>query len=571
LAGGESGPSMVPGKTSESLLWDQVEADEMPQDRPPLSSDEKTALKRWIDNGATWSLDTIYPALYTHEERAGQNWVRRLTVPEYIETVRGTVGVDVAEDARRILPPDVRADGFSNTAYNLNVDLKHVGAYAQLANIIVQRMDVEAFVAQYSKSQKLTDNVMRGLISKMGKWLLRGPLEEHEITAYRGISTTVASAGGGFEEAVSYVIEAMLQSPRFIYRIETQIGDGTPWPVDEFELASRLSYALWGGPPDRKLMQAADAGELDRDGVETQLRRMLQDPRTIERSAQFLYEWLDLARLENLRPNAEKFPTWRYELAVDMRDETLAFFKDVVWNQKRPLGDLLNAQVTFLTPRLADHYGLKSAGKGMSRYDLAAVPSRGGLLTQGSILTVGGDEASMVSRGLFVLHDLLRGMVKAPPPCVDTTPVPTKAGLTQRGIAEARIANANCGGCHAKFEPLAFGLEKFDGLGAYHDVDEHGNKLRDDGEVLFPGQAGSVKYQSSTELMDLLAASDRVRQCLTWKVTQFAIGRPLVAADAAILDKIHESAQKGGGGYASLITAIVMSDLVQMTRTETNE
>ena len=177
----------------------------------------------------------------------------------------------------------------------------------------------------------------------------------------------------------------------------------------------------------------------------------------------------------------------------------------------------------------------------------------------------------MVSRGLFVLHDLLRGMVKAPPPCVDTTPVPTKAGLTQRGIAEARIANANCGGCHAKFEPLAFGLEKFGGLGAYHDVDEHGNKLRDDGEVLFPGQAGSVKYQSSTELMDLLAASDRVRQCLTWKVTQFAIGRPLVAADAALLDKIHESSQKGGGGYASLITAIVMSDLVQMTRTETNE
>ncbi len=166
--------------------------------------------------------------------------------------------------------------------------------------------------------------------------------------------------------------------------------------------------------------------------------------------------------------------------------------------------------------------------------------------------------------------------MKAPLPCVDTTPVPTKAGLTQRGIAEARIANANCGGCHAKFEPLAFGLEKFDGLGTYHDVDKHGNKLRDDGQILFPSQAEPVKYQSSAELMDLLAASDRVRECLAWKVTQFALGRPLVAADASELDKIHESAQKSGGSYASLITAIVMSDLVQKTRTapnrsETNE
>jgi hypothetical protein len=131
------------------------------------------------------------------------------------------------------------------------------------------------------------------------------------------------------------------------------------------------------------------------------------------------------------------------------------------------------------------------------------------------------------------------------------------------------VVNPACGGCHAKFEPLAFGLEKFDGIGAYHEKDEHGNVLRDDGEVLIPGQAKAAPYKNSAELMRLLANSQRVQETLTWKVAQFALGRPLVADDAPILDNIHHSAQKGGGTYASLISAIVTSDLVQKTRTET--
>jgi hypothetical protein len=129
----------------------------------------------------------------------------------------------------------------------------------------------------------------------------------------------------------------------------------------------------------------------------------------------------------------------------------------------------------------------------------------------------------------------------------------------------------NCGGCHAKFEPLAFGLEKFDGLGSYHVVDKHGNKLRDDGEILFPGTAAPIKYQSAGELMDLLADSGRVAESLTWKLTQFALGRPLAAADARVVAAIHQASQKSGGKYSSLITAIVTSDLVMMTRTEPGE
>ena len=122
-----------------------------------------------------------------------------------------------------------------------------------------------------------------------------------------------------------------------------------------------------------------------------------------------------------------------------------------------------------------------------------------------------------------------------------------------------------------RFEPLAFGLEKFDGVGAYHERDIYGNVLRDDGELLFPGEAKAVPYASSAELMDLLAASERVRESLTWKVTQFALGRPLDAADAPEIARIHITAQKDGGTYTSLVTAIVMSDLVQLIRTEKQE
>ncbi|MEX2188969.1 MAG: DUF1592 domain-containing protein [Pirellulales bacterium] len=570
LAGGESGKVFEGGKAA-GVLWDAIAADEMPKDRPPLSTDEKAAIRSWLEAGAAWPLDRIDPANYLHAGHAGDVWVQRLTVAEYVETVRSAVGVDIAKETRELLPADLRADGFSNTAYNLGVDLKHIEAYGRLAEIVVGRMDAGKFAGRFSKQRSLDADKLADLVAAMGKWLLRGPLDAEEVNVYRGIASTVIGAGGDYDEAVRYIVEAMLQSPRFVYRMEDQRGDGSPRRANQYELASRMSYILWGGPPDEALFRAADRGELgDREKVAAQVRRMLDDPRTIERSRQFVSEWLNLGRLANLRPDARRFPEWNAELAADMREETLAFFTEVVWKQKRPLADLLDAQLTFATPRLAEHYGLKPAGDALVRYDLSDVGGRGGILTHGSVLTIGGDNASMVSRGLFVLHELLRGTVNAPPPCVNTTPPPTKAGLSHRGIAEARVANVNCGVCHVRFEPLAYGLEKFDGVGAYHERDAHGNQLRDDGEVLFPGDAKAIQYKSSAELMKLLADSPRVRESLTWKVTQFALGRPLSAVDAPIVAEIHKIAEKNGGTYANLITAIVMSDLVQKKRTEKN-
>ncbi|HAV62750.1 MAG TPA: hypothetical protein DCY13_10325, partial [Verrucomicrobiales bacterium] len=214
FAGGRDGIVITPGDAAKSYLWESVDTNEMPKDRTPLSQREKDLIKQWINQGAEWTMEVIDPVVYEHGGGSTGNWVRRLTVPEYIETVRASVGVDIAKEAQELLPKDLRADGFSNTAYNLNVDLEHVNSYAQLAAIIVQRMDVPQFARRFAKNLKFDDDDMDRLINGMGKWVLRGPLEERELNTYRGLSTTVAAAGGEVGEAVGLILEAMLQSPR---------------------------------------------------------------------------------------------------------------------------------------------------------------------------------------------------------------------------------------------------------------------------------------------------------------------------------------------------------------------
>ncbi|MFT6574649.1 MAG: hypothetical protein ACJA16_002842, partial [Akkermansiaceae bacterium] len=521
------------GHLKKSLVWESVESDEMPEKRTPLSGEEKAHLREWIATGAIWPGEHIDPAahlLLTDPKK----FPRRLTLPEYIATVEATTGINIEKEARQLLPPELRTDGFSNTAYNLGVDLKHVEAHAQLANLIVSKIDVKKFAARFSKNRSTTQKPIRAHIQTVGTSLFRGPLSDREIDLYQGITTSVGASGGDFDTAFAYILRGMFQSPRFLYRIE---GQGSP---TSHELASRLSYLIWGGPPDQALLEAAKNNSLfDPSLLKKQVERMLRDPRAIEQSLTFISEWLNLDHLKNLQPNRKHFPDWQPELADDMRRETLAFARHLLWEEKRPLGDLLNARLTFLTPRLAKHYGLPPQKEPFAKYDLSRTP-RGGLLTQGSLLTIGGDEASMVTRGLFVLHDLLRGSVKDPPPGVDTTPVPSAPGLSQRSIATQRMKDESCGGCHAKFEPLAFGLEQYDGLARYTLTDNFKNKLRQDGEILIPGTSGIIKYQSSRELMDLLAKSPRIRQNIIWKLTQFSLGRPIATQDRPHLDTLFK-------------------------------
>ncbi len=787
--GGKNGEAIVANKLADSLLWEHVEAGEMPpKSRTVLTAAQKGLIKTWITDGATWPDDLADITHLVVNRNAGTAWVRRLTVPEYIETVQSQLGVNITTEAKDQLPRDLRADGFSNTSYNLTVDLAHVEGYAKLAEIVSRRVDLASFIAKHSNSTELSEANLQRLIRSMGRQLLRGPVEDREVAGYLRLAQAVIKEAGDFPEVTRYLLEAMLQSPRFIYRIENR---DTPTAR-----ASRLSYILWGGPPDEELLRAAEAGELtDKTQLIAQVQRLIQDRRAVVQSQRFAAEWLNLDRLDTLRPNPKQFTKWDPSTAADMREETLAFFEEVAWTQNRPLAELMNAQVTFLSPRLAAHYGLNklstaeqanknhppslagratdglqalytfhegqgdlvhdvsgvgeplhlkidkpaavewgerqltvkdttliasatapkrlieavkksneitieawltpaniqqkgpariatlSAGsnqrnftlgqeatfyqvrlrtkntngngipeldgptnviftrpthvaytfdakgqarlyidgdeksskdlggtlsnwnadfrfalanefggdrvwkgtyhlvalysralsatevqgnaRGLMRYDLTNVPSRGGLLTQGSLLSIGGDNASTVTRGLFVLKELLNSGVDDPPPGVDTTPVHPKPGMSNRAIALQRLNNKACSECHKKFESIAFGLEKFDGLGSFSEKDRHGNTLRDDGEILFPGQAQPQAFASSAELMNLLAKSETVNKTLTRKITQFALGRPLAISDEPAVEAIHREASRKGSTYAAVIRAVVLSDLVQ--------
>lgn len=772
------GHAIVPGDAEESLVWQEIEHDDMPEDRPPLSAEEKADLKKWIEDGAVWSSDELDAMAHTRDPRAASDWVRRLTNREYVATILAVTGVDVTEEAARLLPPEVRADGFTNTAYSLTIDMSHVVAYAQLAEMVVGKMDVMAFAKKHAGN--VDEQSLGTVVEGMGKWVFRRPLGVEEKGSFLKVAEAVKKEGGDAGEVLAYVVEAMLQSPGFLYRLET------PAETNEaYLMASRLSYAIWGAPPDAGLMALADSGEiLKPEVIGREARRMLRDAWAIERSLEFAEQWLNLGRVKNLRPDPQHFPNWTAGLADDMREETLGFFREIVWKQKRPLADLLNADVTVVSPRLAAHYdlprqprvsdrkglvalyefaenkgevvrdtsgnshhlrimepsrvewaegrlrikestlirsekpflrgteALRKSGelsvevwienerkdqKALARivslsggtsdrnftlgqeggrfdarvripkrgnnglpafespegiattklthlvftrdkagegrfyldgefisastdagdfsswddsfhfllgnetsgdrpwlgtyhqvsvydraldageifgnaggrrvYDLKDVPERGGLLTQASLLTIGGDEASMVTRGLFVLHDLLHSAVGSAPPGVDTTPQPTKAGVSQRMMSEKRINDSSCKGCHTKFEPLAFGLERYDGIGAYSRKDRHGNALRSDGEILFTGVREAMPYAEPAELMDLLAGSGRVHRNFTRKLLQFTLGRPLTGSDNRAIQKIHEESTAGGGTYESLMTAIVTSDMFRKIET----
>lgn len=574
LKGGNSGIMLVPGKAEESILMSMVEQDVMPLARASLTEEEKDVLRQWINEGAEWPTERIEASVYAHASQEHDIYIQRLTQEEYIATIDAVLGIDIRDEALRLLPKDIRADGFRNTAYNLSVDLQHIQAYAKLASIAVDKLDMVDFKIEFSRNTQLNENNVRHLIRTMGEWVLRGPLSEDEVQAYQDIFKIVVSSGGDYTEVCKQILRAMLQSPRFIYRIEHQRGDGNAWPRDNYEIASRLSYMLWGASPDRELLQSARQGKLTtNEGLQAEVSRMLSDPRVRDRSLQFISEWMNLDALSNLRPNPERFPTWTSEIAQDMQQETKEFFTYVTWELNQPLSSLFNAQVTFLTQRLAEHYGMNpkdthSTPAEMQKYDVTSISERGGLLTHGSALTRGGDDASMVTRGLFVLHDVLRGTVQDAPPGVDTTPVPTEPGQSQRVISERRISNSSCGGCHHKFEPLAFGLEVFDGAGTYMEIDEHGNTLRQDGEVLVPGDQKPIAYETSEELMNLLANHDRVQETVTWKVIQFALGRPLNAHDLPVLQSIHTIAKANGGTYGDVMEALATSKLTRLKPTE---
>jgi len=218
---------------------------------------------------------------------------------------------------------------------------------------------------------------------------------------------------------------------------------------------------------------------------------------------------------------------------------------------------------------LAEHYGFDAQG-GVSRYDLSQNESRSGIMTQGSMSLIGGDESSTVRRGLFMLNQVLCSRMNPPPADVDTTPPDLKPGQSIRDVSEDRANNETCGVCHSQFEPMVWGLVPFDAVGHYSLIDEHENMLPEDGFVKLPGGEGLKEYSNAGELTEILASSQRTEDCALLKSYEFIMARAASTADSCSLAAARESVLASGGTYKDIIRAIIRSEKFSNITTERN-
>ena len=371
-----------------------------------------------------------------------------------------------------------------------------------------------------------------------------------------------------FEAAIKHALKAVLVSPQFLFRIERDAEPNNPeavHPVSQYELATRLSYFLWSSMPDDELFKLAEANKLREPGVlETQVRRMLKDPKSSALVENFAGQWLMLRSVAQMAPDKNTYRSFDPALRSAMVRETELYF-DYVMREDRSILEFLDSDYTFVNDRLAKHYGIPgSFGRDFKKVTLTD-HTRGGLLTQASILTVTSNptRTSPVKRGKWILENILGTPPPPPPPEVPELDTSSGAALTGtlRQRMEKHRENPNCAVCHAKLDPLGFGLENFDGIGAFRQMD---GKFKIDPAGELPD--GS-KFSGPAELRKVLVAkADLFRRNLAEKMLTYALGRGLEWYDRCTVDDIVAGLKKGNDRFSALAVAVAQSDAFQKRR-----
>ena len=377
----------------------------------------------------------------------------------------------------------------------------------------------------------------RGFVSSFGKRAYRRPMDPAEIDDLMALYSklrTDTDLKYARDEALTVIVQAILQSPGFLYHWERGLAapqvDGKLIKFDSYEMASRLSYLLWNSMPDAALMTAADTNKLATpDEVAAQAKRLLDSPRADQTIADFITQWLELGPLAGSIKDAAAYPAFKMPLLDSMRAETVAFSRDVLRGQSPTLANLLTAKYTFVDPALATYYGVQADAAG--RADLTR-NGRLGLLTQGSVMAVKGNSyrTSPVRRGKFVLNRMLCTNIPPPPPdAVPDIPSIDPNKTLRQQMAEHR-SNPSCAACHDTMDPIGYAFEHFDGAGKFRDTDQ-GKAIDSSGTILLDG--ATVAFNDAAGLATALAASAEARECFTKQWLRYAIGRFEQDADAA--------------------------------------
>jgi hypothetical protein len=406
----------------------------------------------------------------------------------------------------------------------------------------------------------------RHILADFARRAWRRPVEAAEIERLMELYVLAAENAEPFEERVKLALKAALVSPNFIFHGAPATGAPVATgvhPVDEFVLASRLSYFLWSSMPDEELFDLARRGEL-RGNLEPQIRRMLGSPKAAAFVSSFAGQWLQTRVVNDLAPDREVFPGFDQALRVGFQRETEMLFAHIM-REDRSVLEFLDADYTFVNERVAQHYGLPAVeGSDFRRISLAETPRRG-VLTQGGVLalTSNPNRTSPVKRGKWVLENLLGAPPPPPPPNVPELDDPKRqlTGTLREQMQQHR-ENPMCSSCHTQMDAIGFALENFDGIGTWRERD--GEAAIDVSGRLASGES----FQGALDLARLLATTRRNEfvRCLATKMLTYALGRGPEPADRHTIKQIVSEVEAGGYRFASVITAIVNSVPFQLRR-----
>ena len=424
------------------------------------------------------------------------------------------------------------------------------------------------------------DAYLRDIVREFASKAFRRPVEDRIVDALTALALARnQEEGAKFVDGVKLAVTATLTSPRFLFRREAQAEPDNPGrvvPVDQFALASRLSYFLWSSTPDEELLRLASKGQL-RAELRSQVDRMLADEKANRMVSNFVGQWLqsrDLGSLdidvrhilgESNKRNAERI--FDQEMRKDMGKETELFFQHIL-KENRPIIELLNARYSFLNESLAKFYGVSGVkGDTYRRVEFGEEQqARGGILTQGTFLIVTSQptRTSPVKRGLFVLENILGTPAPPAPPDVPELEDPEKESVegTMRERMVAHREKALCKSCHQRMDPIGLALENFNAIGQWRDEDA-GQPIDSAGQLVT-----GEKFSNVMELKEILISSRKedFYRCLTEKMLTYALGRGVEYYDAPTVDRIVERLLDQEGNMADLIYGVVESIPFQKRR-----
>ena len=544
---------------TEFETWERVRRMVVERQMPPsdASQPDQADVLKFIE-----AIDRQLDSLECESEKhPGRVTIRRLNRVEYNNTIGDLFGLDlhIADS----FPSDDVGDGFDNIGEVLSISPILMEKYVDAARTIAEKVFEDdrakkTVIVETAKSDNERVEVARRNLRQLTTRVFRRPISDSHLDRLFELMVVAFRSGASENEIYQTVLTASLASPEFLFRIETDPeGDDTVRQLDDYELASRLSYFLWSSTPDDELLEAAGRGELsNREGLVRQTQRMLGDPKSQALVDHFAGQWLQLRDVDLFKPNPDQFQQFDQSLRQAMRRETELLFENVL-QENRSVVEFLNADYTFVNERLANHYGI--AGVRGDKFERVSTgPGRRGVLTHASILmlTSNPTRTNPVKRGKWILENILGEAPPPPPPDVPELEEEGEALGSLRERMEVHRTKESCAVCHRKMDALGLGLENFDVVGGWRDRDGR-FEIDPSGEL-----PGGRKFKNPSELMVLLAEEKKLEfcRCLTEKMLTYALGRGLDAYDRCTVKEIVKRLEENEFRFQTIITEIVQSN-----------